>query len=84
MWVRSTLRTELLALTRLALPLSVASAGQALMGLVETAVTGRAGAASLAGTGLGNALFFAVAIVGIGVMLGFDPMNIVGALEGGA
>ncbi len=61
-------------MVRLALPLAVAQGGQALMGVVDTAVVGRAGAVSLAGTGLGNALFMALAIFGMGVMHGLDPL----------
>ncbi|HEY6099034.1 MAG TPA: MATE family efflux transporter, partial [Anaeromyxobacter sp.] len=68
------LRSELRALVRLALPLAVAQGGQALMGVVDTAVVGRAGALPLAGTGLGNALFLALAIFGMGVMHGLDPL----------
>ena len=67
-------RLELRALGRLAAPLAVAQAGQALMGVVDTAVVGRAGAVQLAGVGLGNALFFTVAVVGIGLMMGLDPL----------
>jgi MATE family multidrug resistance protein len=71
---RHPIRSELLSLARLALPLAVASAGQATMGLVDTAVCGRAGAVVLAGTGLGNALFFAIAVFGRGLMMGLDPL----------
>ena len=67
-------RAELASLARLALPLAAASAGQALMGAVDTAVCGRAGAVVLAATGLGNALFFAVAVFGMGLMMGLDPL----------
>jgi MATE family multidrug resistance protein len=68
------LRAELRALIRLAVPLAIAQGGQALMGVVDTAVVGRAGAVPLAGTGLGNMLFFAVAVLGMGIMHGFDPL----------
>ena len=68
------LGAELRALFRLAVPLAVAQGGQALMGVVDTAVVGRAGAVPLAGTGLGNSLFFAVAVLGMGIMHGFDPL----------
>ncbi len=68
------LGAELRALMRLAVPLAVAQGGQALMGVVDTAVMGRAGAVPLAGTGLGNSLFFAVAVLGMGIMHGFDPL----------
>ena len=69
-----TLRAELAALWKLAGPLAVASAGWALMGAVDIAVAGRAGPAVMGGTGLGNGLFFAVAVVGIGVTMGLDPL----------
>ena len=67
-------RAELRALARLAVPLALASAAQSLMGLVDTAVVGRAGAEPLAGTGLGNVLFFAVSVLGMGLMMGLDPL----------
>lgn len=67
-------RLELRALGRLAAPLAAAQAGQALMGVVDTAVVGRAGAVPLAGVGLGNGLFFTVAVIGIGLMMGLDPL----------
>ncbi|HET9593949.1 MAG TPA: MATE family efflux transporter [Anaeromyxobacteraceae bacterium] len=72
---RHPIREELASLARLAAPLSAATAGQALMGLVDTAVTGRAGAEALAGTGLGNALYFAVAVFGMGLMMGLEPLT---------
>lgn len=59
---------------RLALPLAVAQGGQALLGVVGTAVVGRAGPLQLAGTGLGNAIFMALAVSGMGVMHGLDPL----------
>jgi MATE family, multidrug efflux pump len=67
-------RDELRILVRLALPLALAQAGQALMGLVDTAVVGRAGAVQLAGAALGNAVVFFVCIVGIGTLMGADPL----------
>jgi multidrug resistance protein, MATE family len=71
---RHRIRDELGGLARLAVPLALASAGQATMGLVDAAVCGRAGAAVLAGVGLGNALFFAASVFAMGVMLGLDPL----------
>ncbi|MBI5070041.1 MAG: MATE family efflux transporter [Deltaproteobacteria bacterium] len=68
------IRAELGALWKLAGPLAIASAGWALMGVVDTAVAGRAGPAVLGGTGLGNGLFFAVTVVGIGITMGLDPL----------
>jgi len=69
-----TVREEVGALARLALPLALAAGAQALMGVVDTAVVGRAGAVPLAGTGLGNILFFSVAVAGMGMMMGLDPL----------
>lgn len=65
---------ELRQLLRLALPLSLSQAGIALMGLIDTAVVGRLGAGPLGAVGLANGLFFGVAVVGLGVMLGLDPL----------
>jgi MATE family multidrug resistance protein len=65
---------ELRKLLRLAAPIAFTQAGYALMGLVDTAVVGRLGAAPLGAVGLANGLFFALAVVGLGVMLGLDPL----------
>jgi len=59
---------------KLAVPIAIAQAGIALMGVVDTAVVGRLGASQLAAVGLGNGVFFSFAVVGIGVMLGLDPL----------
>ncbi len=71
---REIVRAEVRPLVRLALPLALAQGGQALMGVVDTAVVGRAGALPLAAVGLGNALFFAISVLGMGVMHGLDPL----------
>jgi MATE family multidrug resistance protein len=65
---------EIKALLRLAAPIAATQAGFALMGLVDTAVVGRLGAGPLGAVGLANGLFFAVAVFGIGIMLGLDPL----------
>ena len=44
------------------------------MGLVDVAVLGRLGARELAGAGLGNAIFFAFSIIGMGMVMGVDPL----------
>lgn len=81
---RHWLLEELSGLGRLALPIALAQAGQSLMGLVDTAVVGRAGAAPLAAVGLGNAAFFSFSVLGIGLMMGLDPLvsQAVGAGDG--
>ncbi|MEK6373544.1 MAG: MATE family efflux transporter [Acidobacteriota bacterium] len=67
-------RRELRELFRLAAPVAAAQAGAQLMGLVDVAVLGRLGARELAASGVGNAVFFAFSVVGIGIVLGIDPL----------
>lgn len=67
-------KSELSALWSLALPLALAQAGQALMGMVDTAVLGRLSPAAQAGAGLGNSLTFTCTFFGMGVMLALDPL----------
>ena len=70
----SAIRHEMRQLFRLAAPLAAAQAGTQLMGLVDVSVLGRLGARELAASGLGNAVFFSISIVGMGLMFGIDPM----------
>jgi MATE family multidrug resistance protein len=70
----TSIRTELAPLFRLAIPLAITQAGQSLMGVVDVAVLGRAGPILLGGAGLGNALYFGIGILGMGVMHGVDPL----------
>ncbi|WP_342377081.1 MATE family efflux transporter [Myxococcus stipitatus] len=72
--LRPTLRIEFKALMKLAIPIAIAQAGQALMGLVDTLVMGHAGTSQLAAAGLGNGLFFAISSFGMGLMMGLDPL----------
>lgn len=65
---------ELRELFRLALPVTAAQAGTQLMGLTDVAVLGRLGAREIAASGLGNAIFFAFAIAGTGIVAGLDPL----------
>ncbi|MEO8034408.1 MAG: MATE family efflux transporter, partial [Acidobacteriota bacterium] len=67
-------RREFKELFRLAAPVAAAQAGSQLMGLVDVAVLGRLGARELAASGVGNAVFFAFSVVGIGIVLGIDPL----------
>jgi MATE family multidrug resistance protein len=70
----SAFRTELRRLLRLAAPLAAAQAGTQIMGLVDLAVLGRLGAREMGAAGLGNAIFFTISILGIGLTFGVDPM----------
>ncbi|MCG8422281.1 MAG: MATE family efflux transporter [Proteobacteria bacterium] len=65
---------EARALTRLALPLAAALAGNQLMGLVDAAMVGRLGSEPLAGVGTGSWIFLALTYVGVGCVLGIDPI----------
>ena len=68
------LKIELRQLARLAAPLAAAQAGTQVMTLVDLAVLGRLGARELGAAGLGNAIFFTLSVIGIGLILGVDPM----------
>jgi multidrug resistance protein, MATE family len=70
----SSFRTELKRLIRLAGPLAAAQAGTQIMSLVDLAVVGRLGARELGAAGLGNAIFFTISILGMGIVFGVDPM----------
>src|SRR3989442_4553013 len=61
-------------LARLAVPLAAVALGNHLMSFVDTVIAGHLGDRELAGTGLGSSLFFAVSVVGMGVVLGLDPL----------
>jgi len=67
-------RAELKRLFALAVPLAAAQAGTQMMSVVDIAVLGRVGGLELAASGLGNAVFFAISIFGIGVCMGVDPL----------
>ena len=66
---------EALSLARLALPLIAVNVGQQLMGVVDTALSGRIDALAQAATGLGNTIFFFGALFGIGLTMGIDPLT---------
>src|ERR1022692_2584174 len=74
MW--SSLRRELPAMLRLAVPLVAAELGWMCMGLVDTMMVGRMrnSADAIGAVGLGSILFFTVAIVGMGILWGLDTL----------
>ncbi len=57
---------------RLAGPVVAAELGWMTMGLVDLALVGRLGPAELGGVSIGNSIFIAVVIFGIGMLLGLD------------
>src|SRR4051812_10549375 len=72
--IRRTMRRELLPMLRLAGPVVLAEIGWMSMGIVDTIMVGPLGPAAIGASGLSNSLFFAVAIFGMGVMLGLDAL----------
>jgi MATE family multidrug resistance protein len=73
MRIKSSL-SEVRALAVLAGPLALAQLGLQLMGVVDVAVVGRLGAVPLASVGLGNGIFFTLSVIGMGAMMGLDPL----------
>ncbi len=71
---RPSLAAELKSLWTLALPLALAQAGQALLGMVDTAVLGHLSAEAQGGVGLGNSLTFTITWAGMGVLMALDPL----------
>jgi len=63
---------EFRPLMRLALPVILAEVGWMAMGLVDTIMVGPLGPAAIAATGMGSSVFTAIAIFGMGLMLGLD------------
>jgi MATE family multidrug resistance protein len=59
---------------RLAGPVILAEIGWMSMGIVDTIMVGPLGPTAIGASGMSNSLFFAVAIFGMGVMLGLDAL----------
>ncbi len=58
----------------LAVPVVVAELGWMAMGIVDTVMVGRLGPEAIGAVGLGSNLYIAVAIFGLGLLLGLDTM----------
>jgi MATE family multidrug resistance protein len=67
-------RRELGPMMRMAAPLALAELGWMAMGLVDTIMAGRLGAAAVGAGGLGAMLFYPIAICGTGLLLGMDTL----------
>ncbi len=63
---------ELSPLLRLAGPVILAEIGWMVMGIVDTIMVGPLGPAAIGAAGLGSGVFTAIAIFGMGLMLGLD------------
>jgi MATE family multidrug resistance protein len=77
--------TELKALLRLSVPISIAQFGAVSLSLVDTAAIGRMSVEDLAGAGIGRSIGFATMVIGIGVGAGLEPLaaQAIGAGEHG-
>lgn len=61
-------------MVRLALPVVAIQVGWMTMGVVDTVVVGHVSADAMAAVALGNLLFLAISIFGMGVLMGLDPV----------
>jgi MATE family multidrug resistance protein len=68
------MRRELGPMLRLAGPVIAAELGWMAMGVVDTIFVGRLGAEAIGAVSLGHALYFAIAIFGMGLLLGLDAL----------
>ncbi len=68
------IRGELGPTLTLALPVIAAELGWMGMGVVDTIIVGRLGAEAIGAVGLGSMAFFAVAVFGMGILLGLDTV----------
>ena len=59
---------------KLAGPVILAEIGWMSMGIVDTIMVGPLGPAAIGASGMSNSIFFAVAVFGMGVMLGLDAL----------
>ncbi|HFE45535.1 MAG TPA: MATE family efflux transporter, partial [Nannocystis exedens] len=67
-------RIELRRLFQLALPIVITQVGTMALGVVDTLMVGRLGVTALAATALGNVWVMGTLVLGMGVMLGLDPI----------
>jgi MATE family multidrug resistance protein len=68
------IRGELVPMLRLAAPLALAELGWTAMGMVDSIMAGRLGAAALGAGSLGNMMVYPVAICATGMLLGMDTL----------
>lgn len=67
-------RDEIRVVAALAAPVVLAQVGSMMLGLVDTMMIARVDTASLAAASLGNLWIFGTLIIGIGLVLGIDPI----------
>jgi MATE family multidrug resistance protein len=62
------------ALLRIAIPVVLAELGWMFMTIVDMVMVGRLGPAAIGSVGVGNAIYYAPALFGIGILLGLDTV----------
>src|SRR5271165_1835719 len=65
---------ELRALLALAIPVALSEIGWMTMTVVDVVMVGKLGPAAIGAVGLGNAIYFAPSLFGIGLLLGLDTV----------
>ncbi len=71
---RRTYFREARATLVLAVPIIVSQLAQVSLGFVDTVMVGRIGPEAIAGIALGSGVFFALALVFLGVVLAVEPL----------
>jgi len=71
---RVDLGEELRALLTLAIPVALSEIGWMTMTVVDVVMVGKLGPAAIGAVGLGNAIYYAPSLFGIGLLLGLDTM----------
>lgn len=67
-------REDLRGLVALATPVTVVQVGLMSMGAVDTIMVGRVSPTDLAAVAIGNLFFFGIAVFGMGILFGLDPV----------
>src|ERR1700748_1843193 len=67
-------KRELRSLLALAVPVVFSELGWMSMSIVDTIMVGRLSAEAIGAVGMGNALYYAPALFGIGILLGLDTL----------
>lgn len=71
---RVNLAAELRALLALAIPVALSEIGWMTMSVVDVIMVGKLGPAAIGAVGLGNAIYYAPSLFGIGLLLGLDTL----------
>ena len=67
-------KSELRSLLALAIPVVLSELGWMSMSIVDTIMVGRLSAEAIGAVGMGNAIYYAPALFGIGILLGLDTL----------